>query len=119
MGVVLAALALLAATTGFCTGCELYKIRARVQGLSPRHASRLDPADLGGLGGVARTFVEFTHPLCSECHDSECRLDSRPEPLVKVKVKDRPELARKYGIAIVPTVVAVGSDGAVLERLAP
>ena len=123
LGVVLAAivsaLALLAATTGFCTGCELYKIRARVQGISPGHATRLDPADLGGLGGVARTFVEFTHPLCSECHDWERRLDGGPEPLVKVNVKARPELARKYGIAIVPTVVAVSSEGVVLERLAP
>jgi hypothetical protein len=36
-----------------------------------------------------------------------------------VDVRDRPELARKYGIAIVPTVVAVAADGTVLDRLAP
>ena len=33
-------------------------------------------------------------------------------------VRERPELARKYGVAIVPTAVAIGPDGAVLERLA-
>jgi hypothetical protein len=34
-------------------------------------------------------------------------------------VKSRPDLARKYGVAVVPTVLKVGPDGAVLERLAP
>ena len=32
---------------------------------------------------------------------------------------DRPDLARKYGIAVVPTVLRVAPDGVVLERLAP
>ena len=43
----------------------------------------------------------------------------RATPLVTIDVRERPELARKYGVAIVPTVVAVGPDGRVLERLAP
>jgi hypothetical protein len=34
-------------------------------------------------------------------------------------VRERPDLARKYGIAVVPTVLAVAADGEVLERLAP
>jgi hypothetical protein len=42
-----------------------------------------------------------------------------PEPLIAFDVRERPDLARKYGIAVVPTVFAVGADGAVLERLAP
>jgi hypothetical protein len=36
-----------------------------------------------------------------------------------VDVRDRPDLAKKYGIAIVPTVLAVAPNGEVLERFAP
>lgn len=119
LGSIVAALALLAATTGFCAGCELYRLGARVRGISPGHQSRIDPADLNGHGQSARMFVEFTHPLCSECLEWERRLSAEAEPLVKLDVRARPDLARKYGVAIVPTVVAVGADGTVLERLAP
>ena len=114
-----AGLALLSATTGLCAGCELYRLVARLRGISPAHHDRIDPADLAGMDGNARAYVEFTHPLCSECRDWERRLGAGPEPLVKLDVRERPDLARKYGVAIVPTVVAVGPDGTVLERLAP
>jgi len=114
-----AALALLAATTGFCAGCELYRIGARLRGISPRHHDRIDPADLASLDGARQAYVEFTHPLCGECREWERRLAAEPEPLVKVDVRDNPDLARKYGIGIVPTVLRVGADGTVVERLAP
>ncbi len=119
LAAIVAALALLAATTGFCTGCELYRVRARLRGISPRRQDRLDTADLPGLDAAGTTYVQFTHPLCSECRDWDRRLAERSEALVTLDVRERPDLARKYGIAIVPTVVAVGADGAVLERLAP
>ncbi|MGZ5346112.1 MAG: DUF4395 family protein [Solirubrobacterales bacterium] len=112
-------LALLSASTGFCAGCEIYRLTAKLRGVRPAHHDRIEPADLPGLDGAARTHVEFTHPLCSECHDWERRLQAEDEPLLKVDVRDQPDLARKYGIAIVPTVVAVAPDGEVLERLAP
>jgi hypothetical protein len=118
LGLLVAALALLAASTGFCAGCEIYRLTARLRGISPRQHGRIDAADLNGLrGGPA--YVEFTHPLCSECREWEERLRSEPEPLLKLDVSDRPDLARKYGIAVVPTVLRVAPDGAVLERLAP
>jgi thioredoxin-like negative regulator of GroEL len=63
--------------------------------------------------------VQFTHPLCAECRTWERRLEAEGEPHVTVDVSRSPGLARKYGIAIVPTVVAVGADGQVLRRLAP
>jgi hypothetical protein len=119
LGSLVATLALLAATTGLCVGCELYRLTARLRGISPRHRSRIDSADLDGAATADLAYVEFTHPLCAECAEWERRLDARPEPLVVVDVRERPDLARKYGIAIVPTVVAVGADGEVLERLAP
>lgn len=119
LGGIVAALALVAAASGFCTGCELYKVGARLRGISPRHHSHVEPADFGTLDGHPRTIVEFTHPLCSECQEWERRLAAGPDPLITLDVRSRPDLARKYGIAVVPTVLAVAADGTVLERLAP
>jgi hypothetical protein len=119
LGALVAFLALLAASTGFCAGCEIYRLTARLRGISPRHHGQLDVADLAGLNGHARAYVEFTHPLCSECREWERRLRSAGQPLLTLDVRERPDLARKYGIAIVPTVLAVAPDGSVLERLAP
>jgi Domain of unknown function (DUF4395) len=113
---VVAALALLAASTGICAGCELYRFTARLRGVAARHVPHIDPADVG-LEGAG--VVQFTHPLCAECRAWELRLAERGEPHVSVDVSRRPEIARKYGIAVVPTVVAVGGDGEVLRRLAP
>jgi hypothetical protein len=118
LGSLVACLALLAAGTGFCAGCEIYRLTARLRGVSPRHHAQIDAADLNGLGG-GPAYVEFVHPLCSECREWEERLSSEPEPLLKLDVSDRPDLARKYGVAVVPTVLRVAPDGAVLERLVP
>jgi hypothetical protein len=118
LGTLVAALALLATVTGFCTGCEIYRLSARIRGISPRHHGHIDTADLNGVGG-GTAYVEFTHPLCSECQDWERRLAPEPEPLLQLDVSERPELARKYGVAVVPTVLKVAADGAVVERLAP
>lgn len=118
LGAIVAALALLAAASGFCAGCEIYRLGARLRGISPQRHSQIEPSDLGGDLGP-RTFVEFTHPLCGECGEWERRLAGEADPLVKIDVRERPELARKYGIAVVPTVLSVDREGAVLARLAP
>ena len=62
--------------------------------------------------------MHFTHPLCSECLDVERRLRSEGRTLITVDVRRRPDLARKYGVGIVPTAVAVAADGAITARLA-
>lgn len=116
---IVAVLALLASSTGFCAGCELYRLTARLRGISPRHHDRIDPADLPGLDSAPRANLEFTHPLCADCRSWEELLRERPEPLLTVDVRERPDLARKYGIAVVPTVVTIARNGTVLERLAP
>ncbi|HYN90631.1 MAG TPA: DUF4395 family protein [Thermoleophilaceae bacterium] len=113
---IVAALALLAATTGLCAGCEAYRLSARLRGVSAKRVKRIEPEDVG-LEGAG--VVQFTHPLCTDCRDWERRLDEAGDPHVVVDVSRRPELARKYGVAVVPTVIAVGGDGTVLERLAP
>jgi Domain of unknown function (DUF4395) len=116
LGSIVAVLALLAATTGFCTGCEIYRLTARLRGVGHGELRRIDRADLGGASGDV--VVHFTHPLCSECLDVERRLRSEGRTLVSVDVRRRPDLARKYGIGIVPTAVAVAADGAITARLA-
>ena len=119
LGLLVAGLALLAATTGFCAGCEVYRAVARLRGISPRHHDRIDPDDLPGLDGAREAYVEFTHPWCADCRVWEMRLSAREWPLVKLDVRERPDLARKYGITVVPTVFSIAADGSLLRRLAP
>jgi len=116
LGLLVAALALLAATTGFCVGCTIYRIGARLRGI---YGHRLDQVDLADLGveEASDVVVLFTHPLCTECHELESRLVAEGRQLVTVDVTERPDLARKYGIAVVPTAVAVG-EGVVTARIA-
>jgi hypothetical protein len=111
LGALVAALALLAAVTGFCTGCEIYRLGARLRGIGHGELRRIDLADLGEPDGDV--VVHFTHPLCADCHVVERRLRDDGRRLVTVDVRRRPDLARKYGIGIVPTAVAVAADGAV------
>jgi hypothetical protein len=111
-----AALALLAAATGLCMGCEAYKLSARLRGVAARRVAHIEPGDIP-LDGAG--VVQFTHPLCSDCRAWERRLERDGRPYAAIDVSRRPELARKYGVAVVPTVVSVAADGTVLERLAP
>lgn len=118
LGLLVAGLALLAATTGFCAGCEMYRIGARLRGIRPRAFDRLELADLGASVPNGEIMVAFSHPLCTECRTLENELAAGPHPFVSVDVRDRPDLARKYGVALVPTVVRVAADGRVLQQVA-
>jgi Domain of unknown function (DUF4395) len=117
LAVLVSALALLAAVTGFCTGCEIYRLGARLRGIGHGDLRRVDPADVG-LDGADGAVVQFTHPLCSECLTLERELRDAGREVVTVDVRTRPDLARKYGIGIVPTAVAVDAAGTVTARLA-
>jgi len=112
-----AALALTAAATGVCAGCEVYRIGARLRGVRSHRLDRIDLSDLD-LSPNGEVAVQFTHPLCSDCRALERRLREEGRWVVTVDVSRRPELARKYGVALVPTAVAVSGTGAVLARLA-
>ena len=61
---------------------------------------------------------QLAHPLCSDCHELEERLGAGPQPLHTVDVSRRPDLARRYHVAVVPAAFRVAGDGTVLERLA-
>src|SRR6058998_1751846 len=118
LGLIVAALALLAATTGLCVGCEIYRFVARLRGVRARHIDSVDLAELGASPAAGEIVVEFTHPLCTDCRSLEAELRASGRTVVTVDVSRRPELARKYGVVLVPTAVAVTSSGAVVERLA-
>jgi hypothetical protein len=117
LGGLVATLALLAAVTGLCVGCELYRLLARVRGVRPGTMGVVDLAALGAPR-AAELVVEFTHPLCGGCQELARRLAGGTRPLVLVDVSKQPELARRYHVAVVPTAFAVAGDGTVLERLA-
>jgi phosphate/sulfate permease len=117
LGLLVAALALLAAATSLCAGCEIYRLGARLRGVRSHRLDRVDLADFG-LVPNGEVVVQFTHPLCSDCTALERRFRSEGREVATVDVSQRPELARKYGIALVPTAVSVSSTGTVLARLA-
>ena len=118
LGLIVAALALLAATTGLCVGCEMYKIGARLRGIRPGNIVHVDLAELGAQRHDGETVVQFTHPLCTDCRVLEDELRASGRRVVMVDVSRRPEIARKYGVALVPTAVAVGPEGLVTARIA-
>ncbi len=117
LGLIVAALALLAATTGLCVGCEMYKIGARLRGIRAGGLQRIDATDVS-VALVDDLVVEFTHPLCTECHELERDLRAKGQALTAIDISRRPDLARKYGIAVVPTAVVVAADGSVRARIA-
>ena len=110
LGLLVATLALLASATGFCAGCELYKLGARLRGVYGETLQEIDLADLGEQVTVPVTVL-FTHPLCTDCHRISKDLHEQKTRLVTVDVRERPDLARKYGISVVPTLVSVEPDG--------
>jgi hypothetical protein len=117
LGLLVTVLALVAATTGLCAGCELYKLAARLRGVRPGVVGALDLAEVGAVPGRP-AVVQFTHPLCSDCRELEASLAAREQPLHLVDVARRPDLARRYHVAVVPAAFRVAGDGTVLERLA-
>jgi hypothetical protein len=116
LGLLVAGLALLSAATGFCAGCEMYRLVALARGIRHRAIERIDLAGLGAPEG-AEVVVEFTHPLCADCQDLDRRLEGQARPVVRVDVSRRPDLARKYGVAVVPLAYRVRPDGAVVGRV--
>ncbi len=116
LGLLVAGLALLAATTGLCVGCQLYRIAARLRGIYSHRLDHVDLADLG-IDEGGELVVIFTHPLCTECQTLEERLRSEGQQVVTVDISQRPDLAHKYGVSVVPVAVVVAGAGAVQARI--
>jgi hypothetical protein len=117
LAAIVAALALLAATTGFCLGCEIYKLVARAHGVRPGRTDRIDLRELGAVTSD-ELVVQFTHPLCSGCGTLQRELAEQGHEVLLVDVSQRRDLASKYHVSLVPFALRVRSDGAVLERIA-
>lgn len=126
LALLVAGLATLAVTTGLCVGCELYRIVARLRGVRGGAIERVDLEQLGlatgarpaiALAPAREVVVLFTHPLCGECQTVRAELAQGPRPLVSVDVSRHRDLARKYGVALVPLAVAVAADGRVTSRV--
>jgi hypothetical protein len=117
LGGIVAALALLAATTGLCVGCEMYRFAARLRGVRSRVIDRVDLIELGAVV-EGEVVVEFTHPLCTDCRQLERTLRDEGRAVLTIDVSRRPDVARKYGVSVVPTAVLVGPDGGVRSRIA-
>jgi hypothetical protein len=111
-----AGLALVATTTGLCVGCRLYTMIARLRGVRSGPVTRLDLAELGA-SSAERALVQFTHPLCTDCRELEARLRREGRDVVVVDVSARPDLARRYRISVVPTLLDVEGSGRVVARL--
>jgi hypothetical protein len=119
LGLLVAGLALLAAVTGFCAGCQIYRIASRLRGIRQGTLDWVELAEMGvSTPGDGDLVVAFSHPLCTDCHELVAGLEAAGRRYVTVDVRARPELARKYGIALVPTALAVAVDGTVTGRLA-
>ena len=72
---------------------------------------------MGGPMPAGELVVAFSHPLCTDCRELVAGLEAAGRPHLTVDVRARPDLARKYGIAVVPTALTVLPDGTVTARL--
>jgi hypothetical protein len=115
LGGIVAALAGLATSTGLCVGCEMYKLLARLRGIKGGLLERIDLEQLGVIP-EENLVVLFTHPLCSECQEVKPKLEREGRRVISIDVSQRKDLARKYGVTLVPLAVTVGVDGRVRSR---
>lgn len=85
----MAALALLAALTGFCTGCWVYRVGARLRGISARRVDELVLADLGITDSLqGERVVAFTHPLCTDCRELMTELRATGQRVDAIDVRE-------------------------------
>lgn len=113
LALTVAVLALLAATTGLCLGCEMYLLWVRLRHLTP---TQVEPGELA-LRGDGVTILEFASRYCLACQEWERVLDAERLPWVKLDVGERPDLVRRYRIAHTPQLLAVTPTGEVLDRV--
>jgi Domain of unknown function (DUF4395) len=104
---IVAALALLAAVTGFCAGCRMYVLLARLR--LHRHPGE-------ALGGNGRGVLAFSSRFCLACRHWEEALGAAGVPFTKVDVSERPDLVRRYGVTATPLVLAVDLPGGDVVR---
>lgn len=106
-----AALAVLSATTGLCVGCEVYRLL-----LLARRGDAEDARGPLGLQGEGPWLVVLTAPGCARCEPVARALErAASRPVVRVNLRERPEAAA-IPVRSVPAALAVAADGRI-ERL--
>jgi hypothetical protein len=70
-----------------------------------------------GLPPTSRTRTGDCRPSCKPLSSWPTRC-AEAQPFHTVDVSRRPDLARRYAVAVVPAAFRVAGDGTVLERLA-
>lgn len=120
LSLALAVAAQFASYSGLCLGCLSYRMTAKLSGIRSLNPKRIEPQDRpADLPARRGALLGFVHPLCGECHEWEDRLRQTGVPMSLVDVRVNPDLARKYGVAMVPTIWELDEDGSVLRQLAP
>jgi thioredoxin-like negative regulator of GroEL len=81
----------------------------------PRGVSRLDLRELGVSGPL---ILQFSTPYCAPCKRNAPMLERTAREasvsFAQIDLAERPELAARYGIRTVPTIVVATDDGRVL-----
>lgn len=104
-----AGVALLSAVTGWCCGCEMYRL------LMLRKSHEGDLRGPFGLTGSGPWVLMLTAPGCARCEPVARQLDVLSErEVVKVDITRTPAAAR-LPVTSIPAVVVVGSDGHLAE----
>ena len=103
--VLVAAVALFSAITGFCVGCRIYRI------LMLRSGAAADPRRDLGLDGPGPWLVVLTAPGCARCEPVARSLEAiaAPREVTRVSLAERPGAAR-LPVSSVPAVLVVDPD---------
>lgn len=115
----LAAAALMSTFSGICLGCLTYRMIAKFRGTKPMRPKVIDLQDLSPTQIKDSMLIEFGHPLCDDCQRWEKRLQDEGQAFITVDVREHPDLARKYGVTLLPTILEIDNAGQVLRQLAP
>ncbi len=102
-----AALALVSAISGFCVGCEVYRLL-----LAARRGGEGDVRDDLGLTGAGPWLVVLTAPGCARCEPVARALQSAAgeREVVRVNLAEHPRAAG-LPVRSVPAAMVVGRDG--------
>lgn len=134
LGLIVAALAALAAISGICVGCEMYVLLIRLRGgvrvvtidRSIGHGATARDIHHGGDLTVPEefrtgspTWLVFTTEYCAVCPRIVDEIIARrPDDVVQVlDVADHTALAASHRVRRAPTVLRIDGEGLVLSRL--
>jgi hypothetical protein len=109
-----AALALLSATTALCVGCEIYRLV-----LARRVGAEGDLRRDLGLTGGGPWLVVLTAPGCARCEPvaREIERAAGERGVVRVSLAEHPRAA-SLPVRSVPAAIAIGADGRLREARA-